>query len=77
VTEREFARGIIKLAAKQATTRYVREWFVRDEFGTWEGEALACLAEVRGRPYSREFIVEQIALRLRYLANTAVLTKGA
>jgi len=63
----------VKRAAKDATTRYVREWLTRDERGTWEREALTLFSAVNAFVYSFEFIEGQIAARLRFMANTAVL----
>ena len=72
-SELAFARACVKRAAKDATTRYVREWLTRDEFGTWEKEALSLMRGVNAHVYSFEFIEGQIAARLRFMANTAVL----
>lgn len=74
-SEQAFARACVKRAAKDATTRYVREWLTRDEFGTWEKEALTLFREVPAHVYSFDFIEGQIAARLRLTANTAVLNK--
>jgi hypothetical protein len=77
MTETEFIRACVKRAAKESTTTYVREWFRRDEKGTWEKEARELLREVPALVYSLDFIEMNIALRLRFLANTAVLNNAA
>lgn len=76
LSEQAFARACVKRAAKDATTRYVREWLKRDEFGTWEKEALDLMRSINAHVYSFDFIEEQIAARLRFMANTAVLNKS-
>ena len=74
--ERAFARECVKLAAKESGTRYVREWLKRDEFGTWEREALDLMRQVPAYVYSLEFIKSSIAARIRFTACTAVLNKN-
>lgn len=65
------ARACVVRAAKDSTTRYNREWFRRDEFGTWERDARDLLAKVAGQPWAPTFLVEQVSRHLRYLACTA------
>ena len=75
-TERSFARECVKLAAKESTTRYMREWFTRDENGMWEREALKLMREVPAYVYSLEAIRTSIAAHLRLLACTAAIKRA-
>ena len=74
--ERAFARECVKLAAKESTTRYVREWLTRDESGTWERMALDLMRQVPAYVYHLNYIQSSIAARIRFTACTAVLNKN-
>ena len=70
-------RDVVKLAASRATTRLVRDWLSWDEAGSWEKHARDMIeksAERRAElAISDEAAASEIADRLRFLANTAVM----
>jgi hypothetical protein len=83
-TPRMRARRIVKLASTKTQLEYLQTWFLRDERGAWEEDALdllnASAARVTELRLTDGQTDEQVALILVYLGLTAIeknLKKGS
>lgn len=54
------ARRIVKLAATKTEVTYLKEWFTRDEFGTWEKDALTLLDATAVKASQLQLTDEQV-----------------
>lgn len=54
------ARRIVKLAAGKTKVTYLRDWFIRDEHGIWEKEALRLLDWSATRASQLQLTDEQV-----------------
>ena len=77
------ARRIVKLAATKTTVEYLRTWFLRDERGGWEKDAIRLIDTSAARATELKLtddeVDEQCALMLVYLGLSALeknLKKG-
>ena len=79
--ERERARKVVRMAAKQVETPMVKDWLVVDRLGSWEARACVALAETAKKAadldLSEDEVDAQVATFLAMTAAIAVLKNAA